>query len=129
MMKKQLKDLPEVHIHGDLQDVKKLLAGLNKKKSLVVFHDGDAEVFYLEIKRKFRPILQNEINQLSKDYRLIYFSFFPSRKKAEPVIEVLPDPIEPEKKKVEKKKKKITEPKGKKEKAIPEKKKEKKEKK
>jgi hypothetical protein len=105
-MKKQIKDLPEVHIHGDLKDVKKLIEGVNKKKTLVIFKDGDEGAVYLEIEGKFRPILQKDIDKLKKDYRLIYFSFFPSLKKAEPVAEEKIVPVEPEKKKAVKKEKK-----------------------
>ncbi|MCX6306460.1 MAG: hypothetical protein NT040_15970 [Bacteroidetes bacterium] len=103
-MKKLIKGLPEVHILGDLKDVKKLISGVNRKKTLVIFQDGDEGSFYLEIEKKFQPILQKDINQLAKEYRLIFFSFFPSRKKAEPVI------VEPaETVKQEKKEKKVKE--------------------
>jgi hypothetical protein len=97
-MKKLLKGLPEVHILGDLKDVKELITGVNRKKTLVIFQDGDEGSFYLEIENKFQPILQKDINQLAKEYRLIFFSFFPSRKKVEPIIEEQPEPIKTEKK-------------------------------
>ncbi len=97
-MKKQKKELPGVHILGDLKDVKKLIAGLNKKKTVVVFQDGDEGVFYLELKGKFQPVTPKDLNHLAKDYRLVYFSFFPSRKKTEPVVQEPPQLIIPEKK-------------------------------
>ena len=97
-MKKLIKGLPEVHILGDLKDVKKLISEVNRKKTLVIFQDGDEGAFYLEIEKKFQPISQKDINQLAKAYRLIFFSFFPSRKKVEPIIEEQPELIGPEKK-------------------------------
>ncbi len=97
-MKKLIKGLPEVHILGDLKEVKKLISGVNKKKTLVIFQDGDEGSFYLEIEKKFQSILQKDINQLAKDYRLIFFSFFPSRKKVEPIIDDQPELMMPEKK-------------------------------
>ena len=105
-MKKLIKGLPEVHILGDLKDVKKLISGVNKKKTLVIFQDGDEGTFYLEIKGKFQPILQKDINQLAKEYRLIFFLFFPSRKKVETIIEELPELIIPQKKEKKEKGKK-----------------------
>ena len=106
-MKKLIKGLPEVHILGDLKDVKKLISGVNKKKTLVIFQDGDEGSFYLEIEKKFQPILHKDINQLSKEYRLIFFSFFPSRKKVEPINEEQPELIKPEKKVKNEKGKKV----------------------
>jgi hypothetical protein len=82
--KKQKKALPEVHILGDLQDVKKLVSGVNKKKTIVVFKDGDEGSIYLEIEGKFQQIQLKDLKYLEKEYKLIYFSFFPSRKKVEP---------------------------------------------
>jgi hypothetical protein len=111
--KKQKKILPEVHILGDLQDVKNLISGVNKKKTLVIFQDGEQESFYLEIEGKFQQILQTDITLLEKEYRLIFFSFFPGRKKVDPLTEEKPEEQEPENseiktpKKKEKQKKKV----------------------
>lgn len=112
-MKKLIKGLPEVHILGDLKDVKKLISGVNRKKTLVLFQDGEEGSFYLESEGKLQPILQKGINHLAKEYRLIFFSFFPGRKKSEPIIEEQPESVKPEVKekkgkgmKEEKKKKK-----------------------
>jgi hypothetical protein len=105
-MKMLIKGLPEVHILGDLKDVKKLISSVNRKKTLVIFQDGDEGSFHLEIEGKFQPILQSGINQLAKEYRLIFFTFFPSRKKVEPIIEEQPELIKPEKKEKKEKKEK-----------------------
>jgi hypothetical protein len=95
--KKQNKILPEVHILGDLQDVKNLISGVNKKKTIVIFQDGDQGSFYLEIEGKFQPILQKDLKHLAKQYRLIYFLFFPSKKNAVQVVEdVVPEVTETE---------------------------------
>jgi hypothetical protein len=131
--KKQKKVLPEVHILGDLQDVKTLISGLNKKKTIVLFHDGEQDSLYLEIEGKFQQIHHKDIRQLEKEYKLIYFSFFPSRKKIEPLPEEKTEVQEPETpvvQELEKKKKKEKEEKKgkkiKKEKKEPEAKREKK---
>jgi hypothetical protein len=93
--KKQEKTLPEVHILGDLQDVKNLISGVNKKKTIVIFQDGEHGSFYLEIEGKFQPVLQKDLKHLAKKYRLIYFSFFPGRKNMVKVVEdVVPEVTE-----------------------------------
>ena len=85
--KESKKNLPQVHILGDLKDVKNLVSAVNKKRSLVLFHNGDQDSFYLEIEDKIRKIHQKQIARLEKDYKLIIFSFFPSRKKDELLTE------------------------------------------
>jgi hypothetical protein len=85
--KKRKINLPEVHILGDLEDVKNLVAGVNKKKTIVVFQDGEQGSYYLEVDGKIQMILHDDITELEKEYRLIFFSFFPGRKKVEPVAE------------------------------------------
>jgi hypothetical protein len=98
--KKQKTILPEVIIHGDLQDLNNLVKALNKKKVIVIFRDEEQGTMHLRIERKIQQILQEDIKSLEKDYKLIYFSFYPSRKKAEPVVEVKPEeglPINEEK--------------------------------
>ena len=104
--KKKKKNLPEVHILGDLKDVKSLISCLNKKKTIVIFHDGEQDSFYLEIDGKFQQVLQGEFAQLEKEYKLVVFSFFPSRKKVEIEIEEKTVIQEPEK---EVKKEKVVE--------------------
>ena len=107
--KKQKKVLPAVHILGDLQDVKTLISGLNKKKTIVLFRDGEQDSLYLEIEGKFQQIHHKDIRQLEKEYKMIYFSFFPSRKKVEPLIEEkaeVQDPESPGVQELEKKEKK-----------------------
>ncbi len=113
--KKQKQALPEVHILGDLQDVKNLIKGVNKKKTLVIFRDGDNGSFYLEIEGKFQPVVQEDIALLEKEYKLIFFLFFPSRKKAETLKEEKTEVQEAEKV-VKKKKVENKEVKGKNEK-------------
>ena len=88
---KSKKILPEVHILGDLKDVKNLISCLNKKKTIVIFHDGEQDSFYLEIDGKFQQVLQGEFAQLEKEYKLILFSFFPSRKTVKPLTEEKPE--------------------------------------
>ena len=88
--KKTKKVLPQVHILGDLKDVKNLIAAVNKKKTIVLFHDAEQDSFYLEIEDEIREIRQKDISHLEKDYRLILFSFFPSLKKSEPTPEAKP---------------------------------------
>jgi hypothetical protein len=95
-MKKQKKCLPEVHILGDLQDVKHLITRLNRKKTIVVFHDGEKDSLYLEIEGKFQLIRMKDVKHLEKEYKLIYFSFFPGQKRVVPPAEEQPAVIEPE---------------------------------
>ena len=107
MSQKQKMIMAEVHIPGDLQDAQNIVSALKKKKSLVVLKNGEQGEFYLEIKGEMRPIKEKELVKLEKEYRLIFFSFFPGQKIAEPVTGCLPDATEPEKaedKKEEKKK-------------------------
>ena len=86
-MKKEKKmNLPEVHILGDLKDVKNLITCINKKKSLVIFVDGEQESCYVETEGKIEQISQKGIKRLEKKFKLIFFSFFPGRKKIEPVL-------------------------------------------
>ena len=105
--KKPKKILPEVHILGDLQDAKNLLSVIRKKKRIMIFRDGELDTFYTGVKGEIKQISQNEITNLEKDHRLVFFSFFPGRKKAEPLMEIKPDVLKPEKteKKIEVKKK------------------------
>ncbi len=112
--KKQQKPVPEVHILGDLQDVGNLIKVLNKKNVIVVFKDEEQGTFHLEIEGKIRQIVNEDTALLEKEYRLIYFSFFPSRKRVEPVTEEKIAEIIPEKK-VKKEKKETKEKKEKKE--------------
>ena len=98
-----------MHILGDLQDVKNLVSAVNKKKAIVLFHDGEQDSFYLEIEDEIREIRQKDISRLEEDYKLIIFSFFPSRKKVELLPEeepVVKDADKPETDAPEKKEKK-----------------------
>jgi len=86
-----------VHIIGDLEDAKILVSSINKKKTIIVFKDGEQGTFFSETKGEINPIAQEEIAIMEKDSRLIFFSFFPSQKKVIPVIEETPVVQEPEK--------------------------------
>jgi hypothetical protein len=118
--KKQKQILPEVHVLGDLEDVKNLVSGVNKKKTIVVFQDGEQGSYFLEIEGEIQMILPADITELEKEYRLIFFSFFPSRKRNEPHAEEKIVTDEPENQqetdKEEKKVKEKKDHKGKKEK-------------
>ena len=117
MKKIKKMSLPEVHILGDLEDVKNLVSGINKKKVMLIFQDGDLGLFYLVGKKKNKLIEQKDITKLEKKFQVIVISFFPSRKKVEPVIEETPAEPVPAPEKEEKKKKKEKKPeKGKKDK-------------
>jgi|WetSurMetagenome_2_1015567.scaffolds.fasta_scaffold1159134_1 hypothetical protein len=97
--KKQKQILPEVHVLGDLQDVKNLVSGVNKKKTIVVFQDKEQGSYFLEIEGEIQMILPADITELEKEYRLIFFYFFPSRKRNETLVEEKTVPEEPEKQK------------------------------
>ena len=120
MKKIQKLILPEVHILGDLEDVKILVSGINKKKMILIFQDGDQGLFYLVGKKNIKLIEQNGIAKLEKKFQVIFLSFFPSRKKVEPVTEEKPlEPVsapETEEKKKKKEEKPEKEKKDKKDK-------------
>jgi hypothetical protein len=117
-MKKMKKvNLPEVHILGDLEDVKKLVAGISRKNVILMFQDSDQGLFYLVGKKKIKLIEQKDITKLEKKFQVIFLSFFPSRKKVEPVIEETPaEPVSAPEKEEKKKKKEKKPEKGKKDK-------------
>jgi len=111
MKKTQKLILPEVHILGDLEDVKILVSGINKKKVILIFQDGDQGLFYLEGKKKIKLIEQKDITKLEKKFQVIFLSFFPSRKKVVPVTEEAPEVMAAVPEKAEKKEKKEKPPK------------------
>lgn len=94
--KKEKMVFPEVHILGDLQDVKRLIKGLNRKKTIVIFQDGEQGSIFLEIEGKFQSIHVKDIKYLEKEYKLIYFSFFPGRKQVESSMDEKPEVTESE---------------------------------
>ena len=108
MKKTQKVILPEVHILGDLEDVTNLVSGINKKKTILIFQDGDQGLSYLAGKKKIKVIDEKGLSKLEKKFQVIFLSFFPSRKKVEPVIEENPaEPVtKPEKEEKKKKKEK-----------------------
>jgi len=114
MKKAQKLILPEVHILGDLEDVKILVSGINKKKVILILQDGDQGLFYLAGKKKIKLIEQKDIAKLEKKFQVIFLSFFPSRKKVEPVTEEKPEEPVLAAEKKEKKKKKEEKPEKKK---------------
>lgn len=120
-VKKSQPSLPDVHILGDAEDVQNLVKGLNKKNVIVVFKNEDHGTLHLEMKGKIEQILPDDITMLEKEFRIIYFSFFPGRKKvtpdAEPVV-VSATPSQPEAKKKKAGKEKKTEKVKKEKKAV-----------
>jgi len=86
---------PEVHILGDMDDVMTLIRILNKKKTVVIFRDPVAGAHYAEIDGDVELFPPEMIASLEKEYRFVYFDFFPARKKSpeeEPAaIEALPE--------------------------------------
>jgi len=90
--------LPDVHILGDLQDVQNLVAGVNKKKTVVIFRDAEQGLHYAEIDGEIQQFPLELINNLGKEYRFIFFDFFPGKKReVAPVAEPAPEPApEPE---------------------------------
>ncbi len=100
-IRKSKKNLPQVHILGDLQDVKNLVSAVNKKRTIVLFHDGEQDLFYLEIDDEIREIRQKDISRLEKDYKLIIFSFFPSRKNVQQLKEEEPVAKETDKREID----------------------------
>jgi hypothetical protein len=79
--KKQQPTVPMVHVMGDLQDVKKLVRLVNKKKTLVIFRNGEDATLYAEVEDEMMQFAQADITRLQKIYRIIYFDFFPGGKK------------------------------------------------
>ena len=79
--------LPEVHILGDQEDVNNLFSGIARKNVVLIFQDGDQGLFYLKGKKKFKLIGQKEMTKMEKKFQLLIVSFFPSRKKVEPLTE------------------------------------------
>lgn len=90
MKKAKKMNLPEVHILGDLKDVKNLVSGIGKKKTLVIFADAEQEAFYVETKGKIKLINPKGVKRLEKSFKLIFFSFFPGRKKNQPAVGEVP---------------------------------------
>lgn len=86
--KKYKKSLPGVHIQGDLEDVKKLVEVVSKKKSVVIFRNGNDGTCYADIEKIMVEYSKTDITRLEKDFRIIYFDFFPESKPVvtEPVV-------------------------------------------
>ena len=89
--KKSKKSLPQVHILGDLQDVKNLVSAVNKKKTIVLFHNGEQDLFYLEIGDEVREIRQKDISRLEKG---AYTDDSPSIKTLRKIADGLKEPLE-----------------------------------
>ena len=89
-MKKQKKTTPKVQILGDLEDVKKLVDLVNKKKSIVLFRNSDDGICYADIERIMVEYTTTDIKRLEKDFRIIYFDFLPEKKTIKPVAEEKP---------------------------------------
>jgi hypothetical protein len=102
---KQKTYLPEVHILGDLKSVKRLIKSLNKKKTFVLFRDGETGSCHSEIDGKIRELSDKKIEKLVKNERVIFLDFFSGSKKSEPVVEELiaiEEPVKVTRKKKEK---------------------------
>jgi len=86
--KKHNKSVPQVHIQGDLEDVKKLVEAVSKKKSVVIFRNGNDGTCYADIEKIMVEYSKTDLTRLEKDFRIIYFDFFPENKTSvtEPVI-------------------------------------------
>jgi len=91
--KKHNKSVPDVHIQGDLEDVKKLVEVVSKKKSVVIFRNGDDGTCYADIEKIMVEYSKTDITRLEKDFRIIYFDFFPVKKSAIPEPVKKPVPI------------------------------------
>ncbi len=78
--KKQKKSVPAVHILGDLGAVKKLVDIVSKKKSVVIFRHGTEGTCFAEIEKVMVEYTKTDLASLEKDFRIIYFDFFPSKK-------------------------------------------------
>ena len=98
---KQKTSLPEVHILGDLKSVEHLIKSLNKKKTFVLFRDGDTDSCFTDIDGKIREVSNKKIAKLVKNERVIFMDFFSGGKKSEPVVEeiiVVEEPVKVAKK-------------------------------
>ncbi len=78
--KKHKKSVPDVHIQGDLEDVKKLVEIVSKKKSVVIFRNGNDGTCYADIEKIMVEYSKTDLTRLEKDFRIIYFDFFPVKK-------------------------------------------------
>ncbi len=86
--KKAITPVPQVQISGDLEEIKQLIKVLNKKKTVVLFRDMESGIHYAEIDKKIDQFPTELIHNLKKDYRFVYFDFFPSRKMSEqPIVD------------------------------------------
>ena len=91
--KKQKKSVPAVHILGDLVDVKKLVEIVSKKKSVVIFRHATAGTCYADIEKVMVEYTKTDITALEKDFRVIYFDFFPVEKAKKPIPVKRPAPV------------------------------------
>jgi hypothetical protein len=82
--KKHKKAVPKVHVFGDLEDVKKLVEVVSKKKSVVIFRNGDNGTCYADVEKVMVEYTKTDIVRLEKDFRVIYFDFFPEKRSAKP---------------------------------------------
>ena len=102
--KKEKKMIAEVHVLGDLKDVAKLVDLVNRKKTLVIFRNGEDGALYAEVERSIIRYSYEDVAKFKKEYKIIYFDFFPSQKKTEVAKEKVEKP-EGEKNKEKKEKK------------------------
>jgi fructose/tagatose bisphosphate aldolase len=69
--KNHKKTFPAVNIRGDLDDVKKLVEVISKKKSVVIFRNSDDGTCFVEIKKNMGEYIRTNIDRLEKDFRII----------------------------------------------------------
>jgi hypothetical protein len=91
--KKSVAQLPEVQIMGDLEDVSTLLKAISKKRGLVLFRDAEKNISHAEVEGSIQEISEDEIKVLQKDFRFIYFDFFPGKKKVAIVDAPVEEPV------------------------------------
>jgi hypothetical protein len=107
--KKVKRTYPEVQVLGDLHDIKKLVKAINKKDTLVIFRNAETVGFHARVENEMVQYAEEDITRLAKDYRIVYFDFYPGRKPviaAEPGIRKSQKEIEGKQEKKEKKEKK-----------------------
>ena len=98
---------PDLHIHGDLADASSLIAQLSRKKTVIVYRNGEDGSLFTSGKKEPVKRSAEELTEMNKSQRLLYADFFPSRKKVIPAATETPEipALEEEKKKVKEKKK------------------------
>ena len=105
--KKETVVTTDLHIHGDLADASSLIAQLSRKKTIIVYRNGEDGSLFTSDKKKPVQRSVEELTEMYKSQRMVYADFFPSRKKVAPTVTETPEitALEEEKKKIKEKKK------------------------